>query len=56
VIVGVADIVALALAELVSPRTALVVTVAKPERLDVDVTGTPPIGAPSLAAIKAIVI
>jgi hypothetical protein len=56
IIVGVADIVALALVDVDNPRTALVVTVAKPERLDADVTGIPPSGAPSLAAIKAIVI
>jgi hypothetical protein len=52
-IVGVTDIVALALLDVDTPITALEVAVAKPERLDVNVTGKLPIGAPSLAAIKA---
>lgn len=55
-IVGVTDIVAFALLDVDTPITALDVTVAKPERLDVNVTGKLPIGAPSLAATKAIVI
>ena len=52
-IVGVTDIVALALLDVDTPITALEVAVAKPERLDTFVTGKLPIGAPSLAAIKA---
>jgi hypothetical protein len=55
-IVGVTDIVALALLDVDIPITALEVAVAKPERLDVNVTGKLPIGAPSLAATKAIPI
>jgi hypothetical protein len=55
-IVGVTDIVAFALLDVDTPITALEVAVAKPERLDAFVTGNPPIGAPSLAATKAIPI
>lgn len=55
-IVGVTDIVAFALLDADTPITALDVAVAKPERLDVNVTGKLPIGAPSLAATKAIPI
>jgi hypothetical protein len=54
-IVGVTDIVALALLDVDTPITAPEVTVAKPERLDAFVTGKLPIGAPSLPAIKAMV-
>jgi hypothetical protein len=52
-IVGVTDIVAFALLDVDTPITAMEEDVAKPERLDAFVTGNPPIGAPSLAAIKA---
>ena len=55
-IVGVTDIVAFALLDVDTLITALEVAVAKPERLDVNVTGKLPIGAPSLAATKAIPI
>lgn len=50
---GVTDIVALALLDVEAPNTAAETTVANPERLDAFVTGNPPIGAPSLTAIKA---
>jgi len=53
---GVTDIVALALLDVDTPTTAPEETVANPERLDAFVTGNPPIGAPSLAATKAIPI
>ena len=53
-IVGITDIVALALLDVDAPTKAPETTVANPERLDAFVTGNPPIGAPSLAAIKAI--
>ena len=53
---GVTDIVALAVLDVEAPNTAAEVTVANPERLDAFVTGIPPIGAPSLAATKAIPI
>ena len=50
---GVTDIVALALLDVEAPNTAAEATVANPERLDAFVTGKLPIGAPSLAAINA---
>jgi len=52
-IVGVTDIVAFALLDVDTPIAAMEVVVAKPERLDAFSTGNPPIGAPSLTAIKA---